>query len=219
MAVESLLTGFGVTLVALLVAGGIAALCVSVYRWITADTEPTAEDDQSDPDVSDPDVVELPPLDVQSASLGGLQEMWRIWRHHRKRRNLAGKGYVQWLLLDDSYPRPKFVKPEYEGGGVPELDHDDQRYLFPPEAMLPSRQHGIRTIVHKRGDAMPINLDTPGKPAISADELEEYLNLRVTATPPSWWDQIDLDAQDMITYAIAGVIVLAILQSVFGGGF
>jgi hypothetical protein len=91
--------------------------------------------------------------------------------------------------------------------------------LFPKEAMIPDRDSGMFCVIHKEGEAEPLNMTDPTANAIMADELNEYLTKRVTSSPPSWWDNIDLDAQDIIPIAIGALIIIAALQQVMGGGF
>jgi len=102
--------------------------------------------------------------------------------------------------------------------GIPEYEHDDEVYLFPDRGRLASRSSGMWTVIHKEGESEPLCLRDPTEDAIKADELKEYLNKRVTTDPPSWWDNFDLDSEDIIKYAIAAIIVVAVLQQVLGGG-
>ncbi|WP_225334253.1 hypothetical protein [Halomicrobium urmianum] len=169
-----------------------------------------------DPD-EDPDVVTLDPPRLKSR-LGTFGKVWKQYKHQRKLQKLAGKGYVRWYLVEDSFPSPKFVKPEKKGGGVRELEHNGQRYLFPREAFLPDRSTGMWTVVHKSGELDPIPLHDPTEYALSADQAEEWLNMRVTSKAPSLFDRIDMDKSDVMTYLIAGIIALAVLQGMFGGG-
>lgn len=165
----------------------------------------------------DDEVVELPPPDLKNARFGVLGELWKLRKQHKKRQKLLKDGYLQWYLVDDSYPQPRFVKPEYEGGTIRELKHNGDRYLFPREAMLPSEQQGMWTVVHKVGEADPINMRDPSRHAIPTDALQEYLTMRPASSPPSFFDKLDLEADDLMKYAVCAFIGLALLNAV--GGF
>ena len=164
------------------------------------------------------DMVTLRQPDIQGARWGPVQELWRLRRHRKKRRRLAGKGYVQWFLIESGWPTPKFVKPEPKGGGMFELKHGGNRYLFPRSAMIPSVDQGMWTVVHREGEADPINIRDPSRSSIRTDELEEYLNTRVMSSPPGLLDKLDLDSQDVVKYGLAALFVLIGLQAFMGGG-
>lgn len=170
---------------------------------------------ESDPeDESGPEeeavVVELDPPRMDTG--GRVRQMWRTRQYLKKREKLLGDGHVQWFLIEDTFPRPRFVKPKRHGAGLPELEHEGERYLFPTEAMLPSSD-GIWTVVHRKGEADPINIKEPSDFAIPSDRLEEYLNLRVQTTPPGWLDALDLDAGTIITIGVAAVIGFGLLSN------
>jgi hypothetical protein len=156
--------------------------------------------------------------DLQNARFGTFSEIWRLWRHHRKRRRLASEGYVQWYLIDDTFPTPRFVQPELKGGGIAELEHDGVTYLFPRRAMVASEQQGLWTVIHKRGEAEPINLREPSRDAIKADEVKEFLEMRVTSSPPSWLDGMDLDASQLLKLGLGLIVVYAVVKSSLGNG-
>lgn len=169
----------------------------------------------------DPDEVsllELPEPELQTARWGWPQKLYRMHRQHKKRRKLANRGYVQWYLIDDTYPTPKFVKPETKGGGIPEYEYDEERYLFPKDAMVASEQQGLWTIVHKKGEADPVNLRDPTEYAVPADTLENYLDMRVNTEPPSWLDQFDLEPAEIFKWLLLGLVAFMMLRSVLGGG-
>lgn len=161
--------------------------------------------------------VDLPPPDLKKGRLGIFSEIRAVRRHIKKRRKMIRKGYVEWYLVDSSFPRPKYVKPEADGGGIPEYKHNGVRYLFPREAMVANEQNGGWTVVHKKGDAEPINLREPSEHAIPPDILEEYSQLIVTDSPPSLLDRFDLDARDAFLYLIVGIVGFAFIQGMMGG--
>ena len=174
-----------------------------------------SDEEQTD---SGGDVVELPPPDLKKTRFGKFGEMWALRRHIKKRQKLIKKGYVQWYLIDDTFPEPKFVKPEPQGGTMRELKHDGDRYLFPREAMLPSERQGMWTVVHKLGEADPINMRDPARNAIPSDALQEYITMRPSASPPSFFDKLDMDIEDAMKYVVFAFIAIAILNSVLNGG-
>lgn len=159
-----------------------------------------------------------PPRLSSSSSIPG-STLYRIYRARRKEKKLAGKGYIRWYLVGDGWPEPKFIKPERDGTGIPRYKLDGDIYLFPKEALLPSRASGMWTIVHKQGEAEPINLKDPTKDALKADEVSEWLDKLVTSNPPSFWDKFDADAEDIIMYMVVGIVGIALLQQFLGGGF
>jgi hypothetical protein len=140
------------------------------------------------------------------------------WNHLRKKRKLAGKGYVQWYLIGDSWPRPKFVQPTDKGGGEFEYEHNGETYLFPREAMLPTKDEGMWTVVHTEGDATPLHLSQPSEAAVSAKQLNNYVTSRVTIEPPGWLANLNLEAEDLLKYAIYGFIAFVLLQGAMQGG-
>ena len=162
---------------------------------------------------ADPEVVEIEPPRMDNG--GRIKQIWKTRRYLKKREKLLGDGYVQWILIEDTYPRPRFVKPKRFGAGIPEVEHDGERYLFPDQAMIPS-DDGMWTVVHRKGEADPLNINEPAENAIPADRLEQYLNLRVQTTPPGWLDALDLDASTLITLMIAAIIGFALLNNFAG---
>lgn len=160
------------------------------------------------------DQVDLKPPKIKESIFGPIA----TWRHERKRRKLAGKGYVQWYLIGSSWPRPKFVKPKDKGGGEFEVEHNDQTYLFPREAFLPTQDAGLWTVVHQRGDAEPIDLTEPDEFSISAKQLQNYVTSRVTVEPPGWLSSLSSDPKTLIKYALFGFIAFVLLQGALDGG-
>jgi hypothetical protein len=141
------------------------------------------------------------------------------WRWLKKQRKLAGKGYVQWYLIGDAWPRPKFIKPEDKGGGEFEYEHDGETYLFPKEAMLPTRTNGMWTVVHRKGESKPENLAEPDEFSVSAKQLNDYVTSRVTIDPPGWLSGLSTDPQTLMKYAIYGFIAFVLIQGAMSGGF
>jgi len=186
-----------------------------------ADAHPEATkrdvNDVVEPDSEGPkgggEVVELPPPNLKTARFGVL----RMWRREKKRRKLAAKGYVEWYLVGDGYPRPRYVKPDASGGGVPELWYKGEPYLFPRNKRVPRKDSGMWVMMHKRGDAEPINLQNPEKLTIPTDELKQYLETQVTSGAPSTLDKLDLNRSTVIMAVLGLIIVYALMQGMGGG--
>jgi len=155
---------------------------------------------------------------IGSPRWGLFGKLWRAYRNHKKERKYADKNYVKWYLVGSGWPRAKFVKPEGKGGGIPEYKHDGTTYLFPRRAMLPDRDSGMFTVVHKYGEADPLNMTEPSQNAIKADELSEYLTKRVTSSPPSFFDKFDIKPETLLYGAIGLVLIIAVGARVLGGG-
>jgi len=166
----------------------------------------------------EPDVVYLEPPKLKSR-LGVFGQVWQQYRHHRKLRRLAGKGYVRWYCVEDSFPAPKFVKPKKRGAGVRELKYNGERYLFPREAMLADRTTGMWTVIHRAGELDPIALHEPAENSLSADKAQEWLTMRVSSSAPSLFDRLDIDRRDAMTYLIVLIVVFALFQQYAGGMF
>ena len=145
------------------------------------------------------------------------RQIWRTRRWLKKRQKLIGDGYVQWYLIGDAVPHPKFVKPKRKGGGIPELEHNGETYLFPRDALVASEEGGW-VCMHREGEADPINIADPARLSIPADELKEYLDLRVSSSAPGLLDGLGIDSGDLIKIAIAGIIAFAAFQQMTGGG-
>jgi hypothetical protein len=184
--------------------GALAGVGYQHYR------DETPADDHLDDD------NQLDPPHIKRTFLEKYLGLLSTYRHQRKRRKLAGKGYVQWYLVDSGWPRPRYIKPEDEGGGEFEYEYDDETYLFPTDALVPNRDSGLWTVVHQRGNAVPINVSEPSEFSVSAKQLHDYVTSRVTIEPPGWLS--DIEAGDLIKYAIFGFIALILLQGAFSGG-
>lgn len=201
-----------------IVLGGVFGLGYRMWRGkqdrrIEAELESTKAVDG----LEEGELVSLPPPDLRRSTFGIVGEIFRTWRYLRKRRKLLNKGYVQWLLIDDAYPWPRFVKPKMKGRGVPELKYNDGRYLFPKEGAIPDASAGYWTVIHRVNEADPINLRDPDALAIPADELEEYLDKGLAIGPPSWLDKIDLTPQKVLMYGIGAIVAYAFLKGALLG--
>lgn len=165
-------------------------------------------------------IVEMTPPNVRSERFGLMKTV----REKRKKKRMLDKGYVQWYLIDDSFPRPQFVKPKRDESGVPKVEKGDETYLFPPHGRLPSEEQGMWTYVHRKGEADPVNLRDPDDLAIPADVLSEYLTMAVTSKPPGLLGGLgglglgDMDSMDLLRYTVVGMVLLFIGLEVSGGG-
>lgn len=188
---------------------GLALVGVAWFSYTSED-----EDDSNEVEdvVLDDGAIELRQPNIQTSTFGFVEEFYRWYRRRQKRRKLARKGYVKWILVDQSYSRPKFVKPERKGGGVPEFEYDGITYLFPEGSAAPDESTGMWTYVHAVGDADPVHLPDPMRTSIPGDLLTSYLDTRVSTEPPSWWDSLNLDAQDILMYAMGFIVVFAVLN-------
>jgi hypothetical protein len=140
----------------------------------------------------------------------------------RKKRKALGRGVVRWHVIGSAFEKPRYIKPERkEGGNVPEVELDGETYIFPEEATVPSEEEGVPTIVHRKGEAEPLELRDPWDDSVDARTLAEYLTLRVTSRKPSsgLLDGLglgDMDSMDMFRYGILGIVGLAILWEFLG---
>lgn len=178
--------------------------------------EPVHEEDLRNGHEEEREYVDAPRIGSPKYGLAG--KLWRSYRIHKKERKYADKNYVKWYLVGSGWPRPKFVKPEGKGGGQLEFKHDGTTYLFPREAMLPDRDSGMFCVVHKHGEADPLNLTEPTANAIKADELNEYLTKRVTSSPPGFFDKFDASPEQILYITIALILLIAVGARVLGGG-
>jgi len=167
-----------------------------------------------------PDVVDIEPPDVSTTTFGIMEDFLRYRRYRSKLRKFAQKGYVGWRIVGDSISRLKFVKPSDEGGGIPELEYGGEIYLFPRDAGVPSERNGMWVYTHREGEPDPVNLRDSLTPSMSSKALKEYLTMRVSSSPPSLMDGLSfLDSDNLMTYAIAAVILIAGVYGTLHGVF
>lgn len=209
---------------------------ISGIGWLVMTLLGDDDDDDSDP-IEDRDDVEIvDEMEESPVPDGGhvvsLEQpptkkstlpikLWRLYKNDKGKKKIGEEGYIRWYLIDDTISEPKYIKPERKGGGVAEYEYEGEPYLFPEDALVPDAKTGMWTAVHKRGDAMPLNLGTPGKPAIPVDELKEFFNKRVTSSPPSWVDNLfgDMETADLMKIVIVGFVGIMLAQSALGGFF
>jgi hypothetical protein len=180
---------------------------------------PLREVPPRDEEISERDAENGPLRPPSTSGSGGRIAALNAYRYQRKRQRKARKGYIQWYLIDGStFPEPRFVKPKSKAGGIPELDHDGGTYLFPRESMAISEREGMLVAVHVKGESEPVNLSDPVRESIDAEVLDEYLTMRVTSSPPSLLDNIDIDPQTILYAAVGIVLLWAVFQQAAANG-
>jgi hypothetical protein len=150
---------------------------------------------------------------------GRSKSLIRAYLRRRKKEKALKKGCVRWHLVGASFSAPMYVKPEAkEGGNVAEIEYEGNTYLFPKEAMVPAEEEGVPTIVHREGEADPINLRDEWDLAIGSNTLKEYLTLRIMNPKPSGLGSLlgGLDSMDILRYGIIGLVVLFIAMEFLG---
>jgi len=187
-----------------------------------------ADPDDDEPELAEfrtedgelPDEVSLEPPTIRKSRLGMIGALWKTYRYLRKSEKLAGKGYVKWHLVDDTWPSPTYIKPEDKGAGVREYKHESGVYLFPDDARKPSAHDGMWAFVHQAGDPEPVNVVDYRETVMSAKQADEWLTQAVSAERPGdglidWL--VDLSPQQMMMGGIAIAVILAVIFGQGGG--
>lgn len=199
---------YGYVIVGVLVLGVVASLAVwLIKRWLPDVSDQVDElTARSRRDPGDGDLVEIAPPDIDAGLLGFMA----MWRHRRREKRLARKGYIKWHKIGATRSRPKWVNPAHDGAGEPEYydSDEDVTYLFPEDAMVPDERTGAWVAEHRVGEAEPINLRDPGMPALDADRLEEVINLEAESDAPGFFDRFDMDTQTMMWMGIGVMFVV-----------
>lgn len=194
-----------------------AAAFYAGYRYASsADAEPEEDFDDVDGLEDGYDGFEMP-----SYGPGEKAGAMSTYLRERKKRSALSKGYVRWHLVGSGFSSPKYVKPEREqGGNVAELEHDDETYYFPEDAMVPSEEEGVPVAVHRRGESDPVNLRDGWDLALDANTLKTYLETRVTSEKPSSGGLGigDWDAMRIFRYGLLLIVGLFIALETLGGG-
>lgn len=208
-------------LVGAVVALMLLAVGVAIGRTTGEEDDEPELTEFRDEDGDLPDEITFEPPRIRKSRFGIVGALWKTYRYLKKSEKLAGHGYVKWYLVDDTWPTPKYVKPEDKGAGVREYEHDDGVYLFPDDARKPSAHDGMWTFVHQTGDPEPVNVIDYRETVISSKQADEWLTQGVSAERPGdglidWL--VDLSPQQMM---MGGVAIAVILAVVFGqgGGF
>ena len=194
----------------------VAALALLYVRRTEASIN--AEILEADADAEHGTVLEFPPDVSPGTRISTAIAILKSYRERKKKRTLLSKGYVQWFLIKDGWPRPRFVKPKPKNGGIPEIEHNDQRYLFPPGSRMPTEEQGIWTYIHREGESEPVVMNDPFDLAIPSDVLNDYLTRRTTSSAPSWLSNLNLDPKRLLMLLIIGIIAYAFLTGMMNGG-
>jgi hypothetical protein len=209
MATTLTLIEMSIAAVALLGTG----LCIgAVIGRHTADSGPS--EFQRDLAIDD-DEVGLPQPDLKGSWVP-FSGYLNVREYIKKRRKLLNSGYVEWYLVEDGIPKPRFIKPTAKGGGTPEYEHKGTTYLFPRNGGVPNEQQGLLTYFHTKGDAQPIDLRDPPRPALDPDALKELFDRRVTSDEPSFLERLDLDLSPQMIMA-GGIVAIALVSVLMGG--
>lgn len=187
----------------------------------TGDAQPIdfdSDEDNEEEEFDDEVPLVFPPPQLQDHRLGTLGELWSIRKRRNKRKKMAKKGYVEWYLVNSTFPRARFIKPKLRGGGVPDYKHDGNRYVFPRNAAVPNEQSGMWTFIHREGEIDPINVRDSVEHAIAPDQLQEYLDTSLASSAPGFWSKFDFDVMTLLWYAIIGLVIVAIGDAVLSGG-
>jgi hypothetical protein len=223
MATTLTLIEMSIAAVALLGTG----LCIGVVIGRhTADSGPS--EFQRDLAIDD-DEVGLPQPDLKGSWVP-FSGYLNVREYIKKRRKLLNSGYVEWYLVEDGIPKPRFIKPTAKdgnpnrrffqrrasGGGTPEYEHKGTTYLFPRNGGVPNEQQGLLTYFHTKGDAQPIDLRDPPRPALDPDALKELFDRRVTSDEPSFLERLDLDLSPQMIMA-GGIVAIALVSVLMGG--
>lgn len=165
----------------------------------------------------DAPVVTPPTAWTETGRFGALSEYRATKKRREKRKKLARAGYVEWHLVDGAMSGPKFVRPTADGGGIPDLEYDGGRYIFPEEAAVPSTRSGMRVYVHKAGQFDPINLRDPDDHAVAPDQVQEYLETAIQTESPGGLLS-DYSPGELLFYGLMGVVVLSVAYAAMTGG-
>lgn len=176
-----------------------------------------ADVDDADQHLQRGNPAKLPRPNISNSGLGYVGQLLKMRKHYLKEERLLGEGYVKWYLVDDGWPEPIYIQPEKTGAGEWEYRHDGKVYLFSQGAQLPDERQGMRTYIHKRGEMDPINLSDPVDVSISADTVDEFLQMKNATDPPGLLAGMNLDSQDIVRYGLIAVVGAAIIWGFIGG--
>jgi len=74
--------------------------------------------------------------------------------------------------------------------------------------MVPSERQGAWTVMHRKGNADPINPDDQDELAIPADALADYLSRGVTVDPPGLFANINAK---VLLYGCLGILIILVM--------
>jgi len=220
----------GLMVMAGAVAGGLFVMlgCAWVGRQTAPvdrtgiDVDALAEPDIDPDDVDDEELdefegyVELKPPSTKGWFIGTV---YRAYKHQVRQRKLARRGYVRWIRVKNGvWTDPAYIKPQsWAGSPFPIHRHDGGKYYFPRGAGVVDEGTGIRTYVHREGEAEPIDLDESEGEVLRAEDLKQAEEMEVATAPPSVWDRLDLDLnpQTLLAAGIGLTMILAVVSGFF----
>lgn len=170
--------------------------------------------DPPDSDSDEPEVVDLEPPQIAGSRFGPLGDFIHYYLHVRAARKKAKQGYVEWYLVDGTWPDPTYVKPKSRGAGVLEVDHGGDPYFFDRSAMLPNPRTGAWAVVHKADDATPLNLRDPDEHALDPGVLQHWRDMNYQIEPPGFLDNLDIDGQTLWYAGIGLAVLVSVLYQV-----
>lgn len=153
---------------------------------------------------------------------GKLSSLAKAYGGNREKARALKKGYIRWHVVGSNFSEPRYVNPEQEGSGIPELEYNGQTYLFPPDATVPAQEEGVPVMIHRKGEAEPINLEDSWNEAIDAGSLKQYLTERVTSEAPEetgggmLGSLADMDSMAILRYGIIAMVVVFVALEVLG---
>jgi hypothetical protein len=215
-----------VTLVGCALGGVVALVIGGVVGRTTApvDRQGLNLDAIAEPDI-DPDAVTDEEIDEFSgyvelhppSTSGNLVlSLYRAWKHGMRQRKLARRGYVRWIRVKNGvWADPAYIKPEeWVGSPFPIYRHDGGKYYFPRKAGVVDENTGIRTFVHREGEAEPVNLDESDGEVLSAEDLKQAEEMELATSPPSLLDRLDVDLtpQTILAGGIGLIMVFAAIR-------
>jgi hypothetical protein len=151
----------------------------------------------------------------------GSKGLLGSYLQEREKSKALKKGMVRWHLVGSSFEKARYIKPEREpGGSIPEVEHDGETYLFPPNAARPSQEEGVPVFVHREGESDPVELADDWELSVDAKQLKDYLDSRVSSTDPKGLGLGlgDMEPMDILKYGVLAIVLLFILIQVMNGG-
>lgn len=159
------------------------------------------------------DEVSMRPPDTKDSMFGFL--LW--YRHHKKQRRLAKKGYVKWKILGSNLSRPRWVKPSQDGSGTPRYFWKGDPYYFPKDALVLDETSGAYVAIHEKGNAMPLNLQDPPLPPMPVDYVQKLMDLEAESEKPGLFSRLDITPQKIMYFFIGFVLIFGFVMQVMGG--
>lgn len=163
-----------------------------------------------------PEILAPPSAGERGSRFGILGKLLVEYNVRRKRKKLGSMGYVEWYLIEDSWPRPRFVKPKVDATGLPYYETKGERYFFPNYSRLADRRGGVWVAIHQRGDADPINLTQPKPHSLPAKGVAQWAKLVVETKKTGL--PFGLTPMELAKYAVYGIVAFLIIRTVLQNG-